>query len=280
MATAGAIPDQIKTQRILLESRVDLQIEWDALTLEQSGGLPVTNYYVKSDESNFILGAPIAVGTQTTFSKLIDQVDVGKVFRFRVAAENELGVGPFSNEIQLLATDAPGAPSMIQKDSSRTLNSIDFVFTAPVDNGGSPITGYELWRDQGVSGSPFERIYDGSGKPEMLVFSANSLITSLTYTFKLYSLNKIFRSETSYDLVLKIGMVPSKPGAPTYEHDLFSPVSATEAQAANIWLKPSADNGWPITSYTVWLETSGVWEATILPVDQLELIDSSVRFTN
>lgn len=53
-----------------------------------------------------------------------------------------LGVGPYSQEIQLMATNAPLAPTMIAKDSSRTLTSIDLEFFAPSSNGGSPITGY------------------------------------------------------------------------------------------------------------------------------------------
>lgn len=67
-----------------------------------------------------------------------------------------LGVGPYSQEIQLMATNAPLAPTMIAKDSSRTLTSIDLEFFAPSSNGGSPITGYQLWRDQGIEGSPFQ----------------------------------------------------------------------------------------------------------------------------
>lgn len=101
-----------------------------------------------------------------------------------------------------MATDAPLVPVLIDKFSSRTLTSIDLEFEAPADDGGSPITGYQLWRDQGISGSPFEMIYDGTGKPEMLIFSARELITSLTYTFKLFSMNKIFLSETYASLVL------------------------------------------------------------------------------
>jgi len=105
---------------------------------------------------------------------------------------------------------------MIAKDSSRTLSSIDLEFFAPSINGGSPITGYQLWRDQGIEGSPFQQIYDGDGRPEMLIYSVRGLINSFTYTFKLYSMNKIFKSQTHATLVLQIGVVPSKPGQPEY----------------------------------------------------------------
>ena len=75
------------TQKIVLESKTTLTISWDALTSAQSGGLPVLNYLVKSDESDFAYGAPVENGILTSHSKLITQPgNEGKVYRFRVAA--------------------------------------------------------------------------------------------------------------------------------------------------------------------------------------------------
>jgi len=45
-------------------------------------------------------------------------------------------------------------------------------------------------------------IYDGTGRPEMLIQTASGLITSFTYTFRLYSLNKIFTSLSYDELVI------------------------------------------------------------------------------
>jgi hypothetical protein len=52
-------------------------------------------------------------------------------------------------------------------------------------------------------------IHDGTDKPELLRFQAEGLITSLTYTFKLYSMNKIFLSDEFGSTVVKIGLPPS-----------------------------------------------------------------------
>jgi hypothetical protein len=82
-------------------------------------------------------------GQSTVYSKAITQPgNEGKIFRFRVAAQNELGTGPWSKELQLMATDAPGAPSLSLNELARTLTSVMLEFTAPLDNGGSTITGY------------------------------------------------------------------------------------------------------------------------------------------
>jgi hypothetical protein len=113
-----------------------------------------------------------------------------------------------------MATNAPSEPFIATIEASRKLTSIDLQFTKPISNGGSLISGYQLWRDEGIKGSPFELIYNGTDRPEILSITASGLITSFTYTFKLFSMNKIFLSETSADLEVKIGLVPSKPGQP------------------------------------------------------------------
>jgi len=53
-----------------------------------------------------------------------------------------LGIGSYSREIQLMATNPPLKPGLIAKDSSRTLNSIDIKFILPLSDGGSKIIGY------------------------------------------------------------------------------------------------------------------------------------------
>lgn len=92
-------------------------------------------------------------------------------------------------------------------------------------------------------------IYNGDGRPEMLIYSVGGLITSLTYTFKLYSMNKIFTSEAYASLVIQIGVVPSKPGQPDYLYDEFVSGSITIG-----WLPPSEEGGWPINSYLIWVD--------------------------
>lgn len=178
--------------------------------MAQSGGLLIQNYLVKTDEADYILASETLIGVSTTFDKVISQPgNEGKTYRFRVAAQNVLGTGPYSDELQLMATDAPQAPSISYREETRTLTSVTIDLSKPVLDGGSPISGYQLYRDQGISGSPFQMIYDGTDRPELLSVVAEGLQTSLTYTFKAYSMNKIFVSDLHGELVIKIGMVPS-----------------------------------------------------------------------
>lgn len=62
-----------------------------------------------------------------------------------------------------MAANAPGTPSLTAIDSSRTLTSIVLKFTPNSNNGGSSVIGYELYRDEGIAGSPYTLIYNGTG---------------------------------------------------------------------------------------------------------------------
>jgi len=53
-----------------------------------------------------------------------------------------LGQGPWSDELQLMATNPPSTPVLTLDQNSRTLTSVTLKFAPGSDNGGSPITGY------------------------------------------------------------------------------------------------------------------------------------------
>jgi hypothetical protein len=110
-----------------------------------------------------------------------------------------------------MATDVPSSPYITFFEDTRTLKSVELLFTKSDTDGGSRITGYQLSRDEGILGSPFEIIYDGTDRPEILLFNATSLVTSFTYTFKLYTMNTIFVSEEWAEIEILIGLPPSKP---------------------------------------------------------------------
>jgi len=55
-----------------------------------------------------------------------------------------------------MIVDPPKKPTIIVKESTRTLTTLDLMFQPDTsDNGGSPIIGYLLQRDEGIAGSPF-----------------------------------------------------------------------------------------------------------------------------
>ena len=138
----------------------------------------------------------------------------GNIYRFKVVAENGLGEGLYSEEVQLMAVDEPDEPTITAVDSSRTQTSIRLNFAPGALDGGSDIIGYKLYRDYGVSGSPFTLLYDGANRPEIITYLATGLETGLLYSFKLFSLNAVFESASAGTISVRVGTVPSQPLKP------------------------------------------------------------------
>ena len=100
-----------------------------------------------------------------TYSVPAGAQNVGLTYRFRLAATNMLGTGVFSDELRLVATDAPGTPTVTLDASSRTLDGFRLTFGRPASDGGSPHIGFLLYRDEGIAGSPFTLAFNGSSMP-------------------------------------------------------------------------------------------------------------------
>ena len=96
------------------------------------------NYVVTSDNADFLYYNLNSIGQTTSFTKTVTQPgNEGKIYRFRVAAQNVLGQGPWSDELQLMATNAPSTPTLTYDESTRTLTSVTLRFAPGSDNGGS-----------------------------------------------------------------------------------------------------------------------------------------------
>jgi hypothetical protein len=149
-------------------------------------------------------------------------------------------------------------------------------FAPNANTGGSPITGYELLRDEGLAGSPYSLIYNGASKPGVIDYVDKGLQTSLTYTYRLYSMNAIFKSATYDELTLKIGLPPSAPGKPTFQASSLADGTITIAFTA-----PISIGGWPVTAYLIWVDNGlGVWPANYLSISATSLSYKATGLTN
>lgn len=134
--TAGQEPGKITPLKIVTESSTSLEFSWDSSLIDK-GGLAITGYQISHDDGDHVFASSCAdtldparcliaaSATSFTFAVPLGGIDnTGKTYRFRVAAENELGTGVYSDEIQLVATDAPATPTLTLLESSRTLTGV------------------------------------------------------------------------------------------------------------------------------------------------------------
>jgi hypothetical protein len=167
---------------IALESSSSLVFSWDSSTIDD-GGLPLTGYVVSKDDGDFEFDTVSISAPASSYTYAVTE-SPGKTYRFRLAAVNMLGTGHVvSDELRLVATDAPGTPTLALEESSRALEGFKLNFERPVSDGGSPHIGFLLYRDEGIAASPFTLIFNGSSKPEISAFTVTGLQTALTYTF-------------------------------------------------------------------------------------------------
>jgi hypothetical protein len=272
IGTAGQEPGEVTTLSIVTESSTTLVFSWVAPSWEE-GGLPVTGYLVRHDAGDFAYGAPAPVAAPP-FSFAVPGGKVGETFRFRVAAQNELGTGVYSREIRLVATDRPGTPTLTHIESLRTLTGVTLRFRAGT-SGGASIIGFHLYKDEGIAGSPFSLIYNGTSKPEILEHTVSGLQTALTYRYKLYAQNKIFLSAIPAELAILTGSLPDRPRLIRRVATTF-----TSGQMTIEWDEPSHVGGVKLLSYEVWVDDgAGDFSGISAPQETPAAADSQVALT-
>ena len=151
--------------------------------------------------------------TASTFTQSTDVVK-GTTYRFRYRAKNVHGFGAFSPELEVIAATVPQAPSRPELISV-TSSLIKLKFKATEDNGGLPVSDYELWIDGGSTSSAFTKftsyVYATHGFSYDVDVSTASLTVGQFYRFRYLARNSIGASSMSNSLRVPVADVPSTP---------------------------------------------------------------------
>jgi hypothetical protein len=189
---AGAKPSAPTNLRIGTQSTSLLSIEFDPPV--DDGDLLISYYVVNEMESTSLtVGSDKNTTSSNGHVMTVASEDEGKHFLFRVAAVNSLGKGDYTEDIILVATDPPSSPSLSLL--SRGTDKFYLQFIAPSSDGGSPIIGFRLYRDEGVSGSPYSMLTDVYAS--QILYTSTGLIAGLTYSYKLSAYNSVHETLSS-----------------------------------------------------------------------------------
>ena len=139
----------------------------------------------------------------------------------------------------------PGAPTLTSAVGSA--KSISLTWSAPSSNGGSPITGFEIYRS------------DGNGTRPLLAavglvdsYQDAAVTPGTKYSYWVSAVNSVGEGPLSNELSAVAGVVATAPGPPT-----LSSASAGSAGIALAWSPPSSDGGATVTGYRVYRIAGG-----------------------
>ncbi|AGZ42862.1 fibronectin type III domain-containing protein [Actinoplanes friuliensis] len=195
------------------------------------GSSAITGYEVSTDDGwNW---APLAP------SGVIPALTNGTTYVVRVRAVNTTGAGPAGDGVPVTPAAVPGPPTGLRVTAGDTTATV--AFTAPADDGGAAITGYEVSTDNGVTWAALANDRRIPG-----------LTNGTTYSVRVRAVNDVGAGPAGAAVTVTPRALP---GAPT-------DVTATPGNAsATIAFTPPADGGATITGYEVSTDNGATWRS-------------------
>lgn len=199
-------PINLKIKEITKDS---VSLAWEPPLID--GGAKIKNYIIEKREATRKAYAAVVTNCHKTSWK-IDQLQEGCYYYFRVAAENEFGIGlPAETSDPVKVAEVPQPPGKIAVDDV-TRNSVSLSWAKPEHDGGSKILQYIV--EMQVKGS--DRWSECTR-----VKSLEALVTNLTqgesYLFRVMAVNEKGKSDprslavpiTAKDLVIEPDVRPA-----------------------------------------------------------------------
>jgi len=169
--------------------RNEIVIRYDPI-IENTGGSAILQYNVYVDNG---LDGPFsgpytssANGMTMLFSTNLLPVapTTGRIYRFKYSSVNVHGESELSDELSVLLAEVPTAPTQLHRIDSEILpaGQIRVTWELPIDNGGSPITGYRLYLNDVLH-------YDGNGLSTEVIYTLVNLNVGFDYKISVSAIN-------------------------------------------------------------------------------------------
>ena len=90
-------------------------------------------------------------------------ITAGSLYTFTISAINGRGESQPSSALSIYAATIPTAPTNLVRSSTTSKSSVIFTWSAPASNGGSPVTDYAVYWDQGADNNLFVLVAPSTG---------------------------------------------------------------------------------------------------------------------
>ncbi len=225
-------------------------------TAPSGNGSAITDYVIESSLDG-TTWSPLADPVSPTTGHTVVNLIGGTSYRFRVAAKNSVGTGPWSTSVTATPATEPAAPSGLTAEVAPAAGvgsgEVKLSWTAPSRNG-SAITDYVI--DRSTDGVTWTRVDDG------VTPSTTSLLRGLSnatqYRFRIAAANGVGTGPWSTTVSATPVGPPEAPGGLTTAVAPAAGVGAGQVKLS--WTAPSG-NGSAITDYTItWSEDGAAWQ--------------------
>jgi len=227
-----------------------VSLAWSAPA--NDGGSPVTDYVVEYRLASGGGWLTYPDGVSGTTGATVDGLVNGTSYVFRVTPITTFGAGAqslvSSPVTPVTVPTAPGAPFGTRGD-----RQVELSWTAPSDNGGTPVTDYVVEFRENVTGAGWQTFADG------VSFATSATVTGLvngtSYLFRVRAVNGAGTSPASAE---------SSPVRPLTFPGIVQTVGtvAGNGQVRLSWTAPVDNGGTPVTDYVVQFRpdtASGLW---------------------
>jgi len=251
------IPPSSPLSLMAMASDEAISLTWSAPSLD--GGSSVTGYEVHrgnaSGEETYLTSVGETNYTDTGLEN-------GMEFFYIVKAVNIAGAGSASYEVSAIPAAVPSAPQELQ--ASADPSNIIITWTAPTDDGGSPVSGYMVYRGEEASG---EELLATIGA--VTSYQDDTAQVGQEYWYYVRAVNALGEGPASNEATTIIRLAPSAP--------LELQAVAGDSIVFLGWTSPSEDGGAVITGYEIFRGNVSGEEAYLTTVTSTNHTDSEVQ---
>lgn len=227
---------------------------------DDDGGSPVLGFRIFRSLGGGIVDASIDVKGGTTY--LDTNVVNGRTYFYSIAAYSELGDGTRSGSLSATPFGRPMPAEGFKAEAME--DSIRLTWIAPLDDGGSPITGYRIYR--GFVAEDMGLLTDVG--PDRLNYTDMGLEDGLKHYYSITVLNEAGESAPS-------GTASATPyGRPSVIEGLEA--RAGDGRVMLQWSPPANDGGLSIIGYNLYRGTSGTDLVLLIRTTETMFTDDGV----
>lgn len=224
----------------------EIRLTWNPPA--SNGGRVLSSYLVHRAES--ANGPYLLLATTTGNAQAYTDVGLadGVTFHYRVAAKNSVGEGPAAAPVSATSFRAPDAPAAVGARAGPNAGQITLAWNAPVSDGGTPRTGYRVYRSDSPTG-PWSLV--GELGPTGTTWTDGALGNGRALSYRITATNLVGESAAAGPATATTFALP---GAP---QGVDARPGSSVGHVRVAWSVPASDGGAPILHYRIWRATGG-----------------------